>query len=65
MAMALNPTLRVIRIDDASLLDSDHMAMMEAMAAEQDYQIWAEIVDESGKVGIYIEEGQVQHDVLV
>ena len=60
MAMALNPTLRVIRIDDASLLDSDHLAMIEAMAQERDYQLWCEVVDETGKVGIYIEDGEVR-----
>lgn len=59
VAMALNPTLRVIRIDNASLLDSEHLAVIERMAREKDYQIWAEIIDESGHVGVYIEEGEV------
>lgn len=59
MAMALNPTLRVIRIDNASLLDSEHLAVVERMAKEKDYQIWAEVIDESGHVGVYIEEGKV------
>jgi hypothetical protein len=59
IAMALNPELRVIRIDDASLLDSDHMKIIEEMAKEKDFQVWMEVVDESGKVGIYIEDGAV------
>lgn len=60
VAMALNPKLRVIRIDDGSLLDKKHMAIIEEMAKENDYQIWMECVDESGKVGIYIEDGEVK-----
>lgn len=58
MAMALNPTLRVIRVDDASLLDQEHLALIEAMARDHDYQIWMEVVDDSGTVGIYIEDGE-------
>lgn len=62
IAMALNPTLRVIRIADGSLLDSESMAIIEEMAEEKDYQVWIEIVDESGDVGIYIEDGEVSKD---
>lgn len=60
MAMALNPKLRVIRILDGSLLDSDNLALIHQMAQEQDYQVWIEVVDDSGKVGIQIEDGQVK-----
>lgn len=60
MAMALNPELRVIRILDGSLLDSHNMKVIEDMAKEKDYQVWIEIVDESGKVGITIENGEVK-----
>ena len=60
IAMALNPTLRVIRITDGSLLDSKNMAELERMAAENGYQIWIEMVDESGKVGVYIEDGEIK-----
>ncbi|OMD66043.1 hypothetical protein BSK62_13325 [Paenibacillus odorifer] len=60
MAMSLNPQLRVIRILDGSLLDSDNLALIQQMAQDQDYQVWIEIVDDSGKVGIQIEDGQVK-----
>lgn len=60
MAMALNPTLRVIRILDGSLLDSDNMKLIHDMAAEKDYQVWIEVVDDSGKMGVMIEDGQVK-----
>jgi hypothetical protein len=59
VAMALNPKLKVIRIDDGSLLDKKHMAIIEQMANDNDYQIWMEVVDESGKVGVVIEDGEV------
>jgi hypothetical protein len=62
MAMALNPKIRVIRITDGSLLDSSSMAEVEAMAKDNDFQVWAELVDESGKVGIVIEDGRVIAD---
>lgn len=61
VAMALNPELRVIRVTDGSLLDSDSMAVIESLAEYNDYQVWIEVVDGSGKVGIYIEDGQVKN----
>jgi DNA repair exonuclease SbcCD ATPase subunit len=60
MAMALNPRLRVIRITDGSLLDSDTMRLIEEMAGANGFQVWIERVDESGTVGIVIEDGEVQ-----
>lgn len=62
IAMAANPRLRVIRITDGSLLDDNSMAILEAMAHEHGYQIWIEMVDSTGKVGIHIEEGCVKAD---
>lgn len=59
IAMAVNPKVRVIRITDGSLLDSESMAMLTALAAERDFQVWVEVVDESGKVGVVIEDGAV------
>lgn len=60
MAMALNPKLRVIRIKDGSLLDRQSMMQIEEMAAEKDFQVWIERVDENGTVGVVIEDGEVQ-----
>lgn len=59
MAIAMNPELRIIRVMDGSLLDSENMKVIEEMAKDNDYQVWVEIVDESGKLGFYIEDGQV------
>jgi AAA domain len=60
MAMAMNPQVRVIRITDGSLLDSEGMALVETMARDHDFQVWIERVDESGSVGVVIEDGQVK-----
>lgn len=62
IAMALNPKLRVIRVCDGSLLDTENMKIIKQMAKENDYQIWIEVVDETGKVGFFIEEGEVKSD---
>lgn len=59
MAIALNPSLRVIRIADGSLLDADNLALIESMAREHDFQVWIEMVDDSGERGIVIEDGEV------
>lgn len=59
MAMALNPKLRVIRINDGSLLDADGMEQVAKMAAEHDYQVWVERVSDGSGVGVVIEDGQV------
>lgn len=61
IAMALNPTLRVIRVKEGNLLDREHLAIIERMVQDRDYQLWIELVEESGTVGIYIEDGEVRH----
>lgn len=60
MAMAMNPTVRVICIRDAALLDQDSMAALYRFAAARDFQIWVERVDPQQGVGVIIEDGQVQ-----
>ena len=60
MAMAGNPQFRVVRVTDASLLDSENMAILEEMAKVHDFQIWLEVVQADADVGICIEEGQIK-----
>lgn len=62
IAMAKNPKLRVIRVRDGSLLDEDGGKMLAELAAQQDYQVWIEQVDSTGKIGIVMEGGQVASD---
>jgi DNA repair exonuclease SbcCD ATPase subunit len=60
IAIAQNPKLKCIFIRDGSLLDSDSKKYIEKVAKEKDYKIIVEQVDESGKVGVYIEDGEVK-----
>jgi DNA repair exonuclease SbcCD ATPase subunit len=59
IGMALNPDLRVLIIREGNNLDSINFQAIEELAANEDFQVWIEKVDESGKLGIYIEEGEV------
>lgn len=59
VAMAARPRLRVIRVTDGSLLDSASMRTLEALAVEHGAQVWVEVVDETGQVGVVIEDGAV------
>jgi DNA repair exonuclease SbcCD ATPase subunit len=59
IGMASNPELRVMRIKDGSLLDEDAMKVLAEMAEAHDFQVFLECVDTSGKVGVYLEDGEV------
>jgi hypothetical protein len=59
IGMAINPKLRVMRIKDGSLLDDKTLAIVSAMAEKEDFQVWLECVDTTGKVGIYLSDGEV------
>lgn len=62
IAMAANPTLRVIRIKQGSTLDDDGMKMVAKMAEERDFQIWIERVSSDDRMGVFIEDGMVKRD---
>lgn len=58
MGLALNPTLKVVLIRDASLLDEKSLGLVADMAHEHDAQVWLEVVGKGGS-GIVIEDGEV------
>lgn len=60
IAMALNPTLKIILIREGSLLDTEGMKAIVDLAKEKDYQLWIEKVADSKGVGIYIEDGEIK-----
>ena len=60
IGMADNPELRVMRIKDGSLLDDASMKIIADMCVKEDFQLFCEIVDTSGDVGVYLEEGEVK-----
>lgn len=59
MGLALNPTLKVLLIRDASLLDEKSLQLVAAQAAEAGAQVWLEVVGKNG-IGIVIEDGEVE-----
>jgi hypothetical protein len=59
IAVALNPECRVLCIPDASLLDSTSWAMLADMAERENFQVFAEVVDETGDGGYVIEDGML------
>jgi len=59
IAMATNPKLRMIQIRDGSLLDKENLKVIGEMTKDKDFQAFVEKVDETGKVGIYIEDGEI------
>jgi len=65
VAMAINPKLKVIRITDGSLLDADALGIIESMAKEKDYQVWIEIVDDTGELGFCIEDGHIKGEEVI
>jgi DNA repair exonuclease SbcCD ATPase subunit len=63
IASALNPKIRVIRVNDGSLLDSESMNEVETIAKEQDMQIWIEVISTENAPYIEIEDGAVKQVV--
>jgi ABC-type dipeptide/oligopeptide/nickel transport system ATPase subunit len=59
VAMALNPTLKVILVREGSLLDKKGLAEIVALAKDKDYQLWVERVADDKQVGIYLEDGEI------
>lgn len=60
MGMALNPRLKVILIRDGSLLDPDSMNVVTQMATDHKYQLWIEVVEDSDRCTVVIEDGVVK-----
>jgi len=59
VAAQLNPKLRIIRVRDGSLLDSESMAALHRYADKHDVQVWIERVSDGAGPGIVIEDGTV------
>lgn len=65
IAMAANPKLRVIRVQDGSLLDEEAMRILAEMAGSADYQVWIEVVQSGRSAAIVIEDGSVRGAIQV
>jgi len=61
MAAAMNPRVRIALVRDGSLLDSDSMRLLAALAEEHGLQVWLEVVSENGEgCQVVIEDGAVR-----
>jgi hypothetical protein len=56
---ALNPALRVMLIEDASLLDADSLEVVRKMSEEMDLQVWLERVGDADAGAFIIEDGRL------
>ncbi len=71
ISMALNPTMRLLRIKDGSLLGPKNTAILRSMVKDKGYQLWIEKVmdkdqyNKTGKIGIFIEEGEAEGEEIV
>lgn len=61
MAIAINPRLRVLRITDGSLLDSENMKVIKEMVDDSGYQLWIEqVMDAPDGASVFIEDGEIK-----
>ncbi|AKU43472.1 nucleoside triphosphate hydrolase [Caulobacter phage Sansa] len=60
IAAAMNPKLRVATVRGGEKLDEDALRLLAKTAEEINLQIWMERVDNSGKVGFVMEDGEVK-----
>ena len=60
IAMALNPTLKVILIDDGESLDTTSREALAKIAEDRGFQVWMARVDSSGQSGFVIEDGSLK-----
>jgi len=56
ISMALNPNLRIMRIKDGSLLDSETLEIVRNSCKENDYQLFLEKVTDDNQIGFILEE---------
>jgi hypothetical protein len=59
LGMAGNPKIRIMRIKDGSLLDDAGMKVIEEMVEANDFQCLIEQVDTTGKIGVYLVDGEI------
>ncbi len=60
IAMAANPTLRVLRIKDGSSMTDKTLAILAEQVTAEDFQIFVEMARPGADVGIVIEDGMVK-----
>jgi hypothetical protein len=59
ITMALRPTIKIILVREAPLLDDEHICMLAEVAEKHGYQCWLERLISDKEVGIVIEDGEI------
>jgi energy-coupling factor transporter ATP-binding protein EcfA2 len=59
ISMASNPTLRVMRSKEGSLLDHANLAMLADIVEQNHYQLWLERVGDGDECSVIISDGMV------
>jgi len=62
IGMALNQKLKIMRIEDGSLLDGENLTTLAEMARGEGFQIWIERVGGDDPGAVIIEDGSVVED---
>jgi hypothetical protein len=63
ISMALNPTVKILRVKDGSLIGPKNLEILKEIVKDKGYQLWLESVsgrdeyENGGKTGIFISEG--------
>ncbi len=60
VAMAGDPTIRVLRVRDGERLDKNGLKLLAQMAKKANFQIFLEKVSDDGKTGVVLVEGRVE-----
>lgn len=63
ISMALNPKLKVLRINGNDL-DTESLLAIGRLVDNQGYQVWIEKVSDDDTIGFYIEDGHLAGDLL-
>ena len=61
ISMAMNPKLKVLRINGNDL-DHDSLVSIGELINNKDYQVWIEKVSDDNSIGFYIEDGHLTGD---
>jgi len=61
ISMAMNPELKVLRID-GNALDTESLLTIGKLVDNQGYQVWIEKVSDDNTIGFYIEDGQLVNE---
>lgn len=62
ISMALNPNLRIMRIKDGSLLDTEMLEIVRKACKDNDYQLFLEKVTDDNEIGFIIEEYNINEN---